>query len=35
MGGQWDAANPGHTGRVGDFTYFQAYFAKFKNAPSE
>ena len=30
---QWDAANPGHTGRVGDFTYFQAYFAKFKNAP--
>ncbi len=32
---QWDAASPLHTGRVGDFTYFQAYFAQFKNAPSE
>lgn len=32
---QWDAASPMHTGRVGDFTYFQAYFGKFKNAPSE
>ncbi len=32
---QWDAASPLHTGRVGDFTYFQAYFGKFKNAPSE
>jgi len=32
---QWDAASPLHTGRVGDFTYFQAYFTKFKNAPAE
>ena len=32
---QWDAASPLHTGRVGDFTYFQAYFAKMKNAPKE
>ena len=32
---QWDAASPLHTGRVGDFTYFQAYFAKMKNAPQE
>ncbi|MCS6843917.1 MAG: ABC transporter substrate-binding protein [Caldilineales bacterium] len=30
---QWDAASPLHTGRVGDFTYFQAYFGAFKNAP--
>lgn len=30
---QWDAASPLHKGRVGDFTYFQAYFAAFKNAP--
>lgn len=30
---QWDAASPLHKGRVGDFTYFQAYFLKFKNAP--
>lgn len=32
---QWDAASPLHTGRVGDFTYFQAYFGAFKNAPNE
>lgn len=32
---QWDAASPLHKGRVGDFTYFQAYFTKFKNAPAE
>lgn len=30
---QWDAAHPLHKGRVGDFTYFQAYFLQFKNAP--
>jgi ABC-type transport system substrate-binding protein len=32
---QWDAASPLHKGRVGDFTYFQAYFLAFKNAPQE
>ena len=32
---QWDAASPLHKGRVGDFTYFQAYFAKMKNMPEE
>jgi ABC-type transport system substrate-binding protein len=32
---QWDAASPLHTGRVGDFTYFQAYFGRFKNAPAQ
>ncbi len=29
---QWDAASPLHTGRDGNFTYFQAYFLAFKNA---
>lgn len=32
---QWDAANPLHVGRTGDFTYFVAYFGAFLNAPSE
>jgi ABC-type transport system substrate-binding protein len=32
---QWDAANPLHVGRTGDFQYFQIYFGKFKNAPAE
>jgi ABC-type transport system substrate-binding protein len=32
---QWDAASPLHVGRVGDFTYFQALFGAFKNAPTE
>ena len=30
---QWDASHPWHTGRAGDFQYFQIYFGKFKNAP--
>ncbi len=29
----WDAANPLHKGRVGDFTYFSSLFGAFKNAP--
>jgi ABC-type transport system substrate-binding protein len=29
---QWDAASPLHTGRDGNFTYFQAFFLAFKNA---
>jgi ABC-type transport system substrate-binding protein len=29
---QWDAASPLHTGRDGNFTYFSAFFAAFKNA---
>ena len=29
---QWDKANPLHTGRSGDFTYFSAFFNGFKNA---
>lgn len=32
---QWDAANPLHTGRDGNFTYFNALFGAFLNAPSE
>lgn len=32
---QWDAASPLHVGRDGNFTYFQAYFTQFLNAPSE
>ena len=32
---QWDAASPLHTGRVGDFTYFNADFGSFLNAPEE
>lgn len=32
-GVQWDAANPLHVGRDGNFTYFQAYFTQFLNAP--
>ena len=31
----WDAANPLHTGNTGAFTYFQALFGAFKNAPEE
>jgi ABC-type transport system substrate-binding protein len=30
---QWDAANPLHVGRDGSFTYFQAFFTAFLNAP--
>ncbi len=30
---QWDAANPLHVGRVGDFTYFNSLFGSFLNAP--
>lgn len=30
---QWDAADPLHTGRVGDFTYFSALFGGFLNPP--
>ena len=30
---QWDAADPLHVGRVGDFTYFQAFFLALLNAP--
>ncbi|MBE0688604.1 MAG: peptide ABC transporter substrate-binding protein [Anaerolineae bacterium] len=32
---QWDAASPLHVGRDGNFTYFQAFFTAFLNAPSE
>jgi ABC-type transport system substrate-binding protein len=32
---QWDAADPLHVGRDGNFTYFQAFFNAFKNAPTE
>lgn len=31
---QWDAANPLHVGRDGNFTYFSAFFNGFLNAPS-
>jgi peptide/nickel transport system substrate-binding protein len=30
---QWDAANPLHKGRTGTFTYFNALFGQFLNAP--
>ncbi len=30
---QWDAANPLHVGRDGNFTYFNALFGAFLNAP--
>ena len=30
---QWDAADPLHKGRVGDFTYFSALFGGFLNPP--
>jgi ABC-type transport system substrate-binding protein len=30
---QWDAANPMHVGRDGNFTYFSAFFGGFLNAP--
>ncbi len=30
---QWDAANPLHVGRDGNFTYFSAFFNGFLNAP--
>ncbi|CAN5181718.1 hypothetical protein BH18ACT4_BH18ACT4_01050 [soil metagenome] len=32
---QWDAEDPRHTGRVGDFTYFSALFGGFLNPPPE
>jgi peptide/nickel transport system substrate-binding protein len=32
---QWDAADPLHVGRDGNFTYFQAFFGAFLNAPEE
>jgi ABC-type transport system substrate-binding protein len=32
---QWDAANPLHVGRDGNFTYFSSLFGGFKNAPTE
>ena len=28
---QWDKADPAHTGRTGDFTYFSAFFGGFVN----
>jgi peptide/nickel transport system substrate-binding protein len=30
---QWDASNPLHVGRTGDFTYFSGLFGQFLNAP--
>ena len=30
---QWDAADPLHKGRTGDFTYFPGLFGGFVNAP--
>jgi peptide/nickel transport system substrate-binding protein len=30
---QWDAASPLHKGRTGTFTYFNALFGQFLNAP--
>jgi ABC-type transport system substrate-binding protein len=30
---QWDAEDPAHTGRTGDFTYFSALFGGFLNPP--
>ena len=30
---QWDAANPLHKGRTGDFSYFSTLFGQFLNAP--
>ena len=30
---QWDAKNPLHVGRTGDFTYFSGLFGQFLNAP--
>jgi peptide/nickel transport system substrate-binding protein len=30
---QWDAANPLHKGRTGDFVYFSSLFGAFLNAP--
>ena len=32
---QWDAANPLHKGRTGTFTYFNALFGAFLNAPQQ
>jgi ABC-type transport system substrate-binding protein len=32
---QWDAANPLHTGNTGAFTYFNALFGSFLNAPAQ
>ncbi len=31
---QWDAANPLHKGRTGDFTYFSSLFGGFLNPPA-
>jgi len=33
-GVQWDAGDPLHIGRVGDFTYFAGLFGAFMNAPA-
>jgi ABC-type transport system substrate-binding protein len=30
----WDASNPLHVGRVGDFAYFSGLFGAFLNAPA-
>ena len=30
---QWDAADPLHVGRVGDFSYFSGLFGGFLNPP--
>jgi len=35
MGLQWDAASPLHKGNTGAFTYFNALFGAFLNAPAE
>lgn len=32
---QWDASHPLHVGRDGNFTYFNAFFGSFLNAPAE
>ena len=31
---EWDAANPLHVGRTGNFDYFSALFGAFLNAPA-
>ncbi len=31
---EWDAANPLHVGRTGNFNYFSALFGAFLNAPA-
>ncbi len=32
---QWDASHPLHVGRTGNFSYFNAFFGSFLNAPAE